>query len=473
VLRKNGAVIDAFGQIGFRPPTEWPGGGADDTLRRKSGFCSGDTNANDAFDASIEWNVFPVNTFDGLGAHDGNCGSPPPPPPPPPPPLTCEAPLDVTLISEIQGDGATSPLVGQTVVIDAVVTGIFPGLQGFYLQEEPGDSDGDPDTSEGVFVFQGTLPAGVGVNDVVRVEGTVSEFVTSGGASSLTQLTRSTVVDCDLPPVTITPTEIELPRTAPGDLEPFEGMLVTLPQSLVISEYFNFDRFGEVVLTSERQLTPTAEFEPGPAAIQAALENSLDRITVDDGRSSQNPDPADPSRQRRRVRPRQPVPWGRPRHRHHRCHRRHVRPVPAPAHRLRHVHRSQPPPRHARPVGGNVQVASFNVLNYFTTIDAGPGPEFDICGPLQNQDCRGADNDIELVRQRDKIVSAITAIDADIVGLIEIENNIDDDAVTDLVDSLNAVAGAGTYAAIETGRDRRRRDQGRPHPSAGVRHPHR
>ena len=444
VLRKNGAVIDAFGQIGFRPAGEWPGGGADDTLRRKSGFCSGDTNAFDAFDASIEWDSFPVNTFDGLGAHDGNCGTPPPPPPPP---LTCEAPLDVTLISEVQGDGPTSPLVGQTVVVDAVVTAIFPGLQGFYLQEEPGDSDDDPATSEGIFVFRGTLPDGVGVNDVVRVEATVGEFVTSGGASSLTQLTRSTVVDCDLPPVTITPTEIELPRTEPGDLEPFEGMLVTLPQSLVISEYFNFDRFGEVVLTSERQLTPTAEFEPGPAAVQAALENSLDRITVDDGRSTQNPDPAihpgngdvfdldnlfrggdlvtgitgviDHTFGLYRL---QPTAYGT-------------------------FTEANPRPAAPDPVGGNVQVASFNVLNYFTTIDdSGP-----ICGPAANQGCRGADTPEELVRQRDKIVSAITAIDADVVGLIEIENHVDDAAVTDLVASLNAVPGAGPYAAIETG----------------------
>jgi uncharacterized protein len=445
VLRKNGAVIDAFGQIGFDPG----GGMARRRCRRHV--------------APQERRLFRrherqrrLRRLDRVGRvrrqHLRRARRPRrqlwiAAAPPPPPPLTCEAPLDVTLISEVQGDGPTSPLVGQTVVVDAVVTAIFPGLQGFYLQEEPEDSDDDPATSEGIFVFRGTLPDGVGVNDVVRVEGTVGEFVTSGGASSLTQLTRSTVVDCDLPPVTITPTEIELPRTEPGDLEPFEGMLVTLPQSLVISEYFNFDRFGEVVLTSERQLTPTAEFEPGPAAVQAALENSLDRITVDDGRSSQNPDPA-------------------------------IHPGNGDVFDLDNLfrggdlvtgitgvidhtfglYRLQPTaygtfteanPRPAAPdrVGGNVQVASFNVLNYFTTIDdSGP-----ICGPAANQGCRGADTPEELVRQRDKIVSAITEIDADVVGLIEIENHVDDAAVTDLVASLNAVPGAGPYAAIETG----------------------
>ena len=71
------------------------------------------------------------------------------------------------------------------------------------------------------------------------------------------------------------------------------------------------------------------------------------------------------------------------------------------------------------PVGGTLEVATFNVLNYFTTLDNSG----QICGPLANQDCRGADNATEFTRQRDKIVAAISAIDADVVGLMEIENH--------------------------------------------------
>ena len=85
---------------------------------------------------------------------------------------------------------------------------------------------------------------------------------------------------------------LSLPVTNADDFEAYEGMYVTFPQALVISEYFNFDRFNEIVLTSERRLTPTAEFEPGPAAIQAAHDFLLDKITLDDGRTNQNPDPA-------------------------------------------------------------------------------------------------------------------------------------------------------------------------------------
>jgi hypothetical protein len=91
-------------------------------------------------------------------------------------------------------------------------------------------------------------------------------------------------------------------------------------------------------------------------------------------------------------------------------------------------------PRPAQPddVGGNLTVASFNVLNYFTTLDR-----------------RGANTAEEFERQRTKVIAAITELDADVVGLIEIENN--EDAIEDLVNGLNAASGAGTYSYIATG----------------------
>ena len=95
-------------------------------------------------------------------------------------------------------------------------------------------------------------------------------------------------------------------------------------------------------------------------------------------------------------------------------------------------------------------MVSFNVLNYFVTLTS----EGSICGPAGNQGCRGADNAEEFARQKAKIVSALAAIDADVYGLMEIENDspiAGNDAVADLVAGLNAVAGAGTYDYIETG----------------------
>jgi predicted extracellular nuclease len=103
-------------------------------------------------------------------------------------------------------------------------------------------------------------------------------------------------------------------------------------------------------------------------------------------------------------------------------------------------------PRTAEPddVGGEFKVASFNVLNYFTTLDLGA----DICGPDGDQECRGADSASEFTRQRDKIVAAMCAIDADIFGLMELENqnpyndpepddSIDNYVLKDLVGALN------------------------------------
>ncbi|MCB0080021.1 MAG: ExeM/NucH family extracellular endonuclease, partial [Caldilineaceae bacterium] len=208
----------------------------------------------------------------------------------------------------------------------------------------------------------------------------------------------------------------------------------------------NFDRYGEIVLTSERHLTPSAEFEPGPAAIQAAQAFLLDRITLDDGRTAQNPDPA--------IHPNGSIfdlsnlfRGGDT-----------VTNVTGALDYSFGLYRVQPTqganytnvnPRTTAPdaVGNGLKVSSFNVLNYFTTLD-NSGP---VCGPQQNQDCRGADNAGEFTRQRDKIIAALTAIDADVVGLIEIENYPGDVPTADLVTGLNNLLGANIYDYIATG----------------------
>ena len=85
--------------------------------------------------------------------------------------------LGVTVISAIQGTGLTTPLSGQTVTVRAIVVGDFQDgaagsqgdLNGFFIQEEDGDADGDPASSEGLFVFNGSNPSvDVAVGDRVR-----------------------------------------------------------------------------------------------------------------------------------------------------------------------------------------------------------------------------------------------------------------------------------------------------------------
>ncbi len=359
-----------------------------------------------------------------------------------------------TLISDVQGSGATSPLIGQLVVIEGVVVGDFQDdndgpfsdLGGFHLQEEVTDYDMSDETSEGVFVFTGgnDLP-NVQVGQTVRVQGTVGEYETSG--SSQTQITNPSVLMCG-EGTAPDPVDIALPILSRDFLERYEGMLVRFPQNLVISEYFNFDRFGEIVLAQplpgeDRLYQPTAVAEPGtPEAAARDAYNQLAHITLDDGRSSQNPDPArhpngnvfDLNNRFRggdRVQNATGVlddTFGLYR----------VQPTQGALYRS-----VNPRPQQPEAVGGSLKVASFNVLNYFNGNGMGGG------FPTS----RGADDLGEFRRQKAKIVSAIIGTGADVVGLIEIENDPEGEnsALDDLTEALNAQAGAGTYAYIRTG----------------------
>jgi uncharacterized protein len=340
--------------------------------------------------------------------------------------------LSFTPIYDIQGSGLAAAITG-IVTTQGVVVGDFEGssgLQGFYLQDLTGD--GNPATSDGIFVFTGNTNL-VSEGQVVRVTGYARErfnqTTLNGSNSNASAVSAANIVYCGTG--SVAPTEISLPVTSLNDLEAYEGMLVTFPQDLYISEYFNYDRFGEIVLTTQRFMTPTAEFEPGPDAIQAAQNFLLSRITLDDGRSVQNPDPA--------IHPNGSVfdldnlfRGGDI-----------LRNVTGVLGYDFNLYRIQPTqgadyipanPRTAQPedVGGNLKVASFNVLNYFTTLNS-----------------RGANTPEEFVRQRAKIIAALAVIDADVVGLMEIENNTA--AIADLVDGLNDSMGAGTYAYVDTG----------------------
>ncbi len=199
---------------------------------------------------------------------------------------------DVTPISAVQGAGSASPLVGQTVTVEAIVVGDFQNgdadgrrnLGGFYLQEEKADQDSNPLTSEGVFVYEGTgnRLADVNEGDRVRVTGTVTEFngetqltvnaasgirVVQAGALSAAEV-KAQAVDVSLPAAGT----IGTGTTAQPDLERYEGMLVRFPQTLSISEQFNLDRFDEIRLAAGgRPETFTNEFEPNSQAYAAYL----------------------------------------------------------------------------------------------------------------------------------------------------------------------------------------------------------
>jgi uncharacterized protein len=355
---------------------------------------------------------------------------------------TTDAPVcgdPATAIHQIQGSALSSPLVGTPRSIEGVVVGDFQGpgqFSGFYVQEEAADTDADLATSEGIFVFNNTP---VSAGDIVRVRGTVTEF--ASGTTTLTEIASVTSVLVCASGGSVAATPVQLPVASGGDWERYEGMLISLPQRMAVTETFTLGRFGEVGLSvGTRLLNPTSVAAPGVPALAVQDLNNRSRILLDDGNNQQNIDPtlypAGGLNASNTLRSGDTV-TGVSGVLDQRFSLYRIQPVGA-------VPFTAANPRPASPaeVRGAIRVASMNVLNFFNGDGLGGG------FPTS----RGATTPFELERQRNKIVSAIVGMDADIVGLMEIENDAPpNSAVEDLTAALNAEAGAGTYALVDTG----------------------
>jgi len=364
-----------------------------------------------------------------------------PPPPPPAAPFGSCGDDTETSISSIQGSGSSAALTGSRT-IEGVVVGDYQGagqFQGYFVQEEVGDQDTDTLTSEGIFVFSGSsggVPVdNVSVGEVVRVRGNAGEF---GGMTQLSSI--NALEKCGTGSVPATP--VSLPVANVGDHERYEGMLVQYAQTLTATEVFNLGRFGEVLLSGVGRLyTPTAVAEPGAPAQAVMAENARSRIVLDDASNTQNNDPTLypqgglSATNTLRVGDTLPGLTGILEFRFSAYRIQPVGPVAFEHTNLR--------PAAPAAVGGNLKIASFNVLNYFDDLDLPDGS----CPT-----CRGAESELELERQEAKIASALKAIDADIVGLMEIENDGGPgNALADLTAALNAATAPGTYAYVDTG----------------------
>ncbi len=100
-------------------------------------------------------------------------------------------------------------------------------------------------------------------------------------------------------------------------------------------------------------------------------------------------------------------------------------------------------------VGSDYKVASLNVLNFFTTLDVAGAQTDNGNGP------RGAESALELERQTDKLIATLRGIDADVIGLTEIENDFAGEtfALQTLVDGVNASIGFARYAIVDPGQE--------------------
>ncbi|MCA7949299.1 ExeM/NucH family extracellular endonuclease [Burkholderia seminalis] len=317
-----------------------------------------------------------------------------------------------TPIADIQGPGAPSPLAGQNVSVEAVVTADFGGTDGFggfFVQQADAQRRNQPGVSEGLFVYAPKARAKAG--DLVHVTGKVEEKY------GQTQLTLSGAIAVCANGQTVTPATLTLPVDSPNAFAAYEGMRVRLPQTLNVTDNYELGRYGSVMLSNGRLRTPTSVVPPAQAQTQIDA-NARNRLILDDGSNKQNPatvpypapglSAANTLRAGYTVRDVEgvlEVRYGAWR----------VQPLPgaaAPAFDTRPNPRTNAP---ARDPKSNLRVASFNVLNYFNGNGLGGG--------FDDPNNRGAKTFQEFQRQEAKIVSALKAIDADVIGLMEIQNN--------------------------------------------------
>ncbi len=436
VLTKEGVIVDSFGQLGFRPDGEWSVGGVatkDKTLRRKLDVTSGRTDATAEFDPSEQWLQFDKDDFSGIGFHGENTEPTPDPDPEPVTPLECGAAK--TLINAVQGEGGDSPLLNQEIELEGVVTADFQGseqLNGFFVTSLETDVDTNPLTSEGVFVYFSDIDVAVG--DHVRVKGTVAEYY------SATQIGDVSQLEVCASGLTTTATKISLPVADVTDLEAYEGMLVALEQPLVVTNNYGLGRYGEVGLGTERLYQGTQVALPGDAANAVEVENEKKQILLDDGSTKQNLDPVSypgtglDAYNTLRLGDSVSAITG---VLGYSFDRYRIHPTVQPEFTATNP-RTDAPELHS---DANLRIASFNVLNYFNGDGQGGG------FPTS----RGADSEQELIRQEAKLVSAITALEADVIGLMEIENDGFDEhsAIASLVAALNDADSNNEYAFVD------------------------
>jgi predicted extracellular nuclease len=369
--------------------------------------------------------------------------------------FACEAGTKTSKpIHTIQGSGLTSPLVGQTVEIEGIVTGSFQGAsapEGYYVQEPDATWDALDSTSEGIYIFDpGTAPPAVGTR--LRVKGTVSEFGTAGFTE--TELTSPTKLSCSTGN-TFTRTNVTLPVAVAGDLERYEGMAVQFNQQLVVVANFNLAAFDELGLAPQVLYAPTQNPDRSTWAPNADL-NARSMVYLNDASGIANanlfPTLFPPgglsasntirvgarvnyNTQTQTVTPLQGIL-------DQRNGQYDIETSVSPT-----FDNSSNPRPEAPVVGGRFKVASANVLNFFTTFPGAAG--------------RGAANQTEFNNQRGKVLAELSGMSADIYGLSEVQNFDDggtgtgsnhytNNAVQSLTDGLNAIFGAGTYAFIDT-----------------------
>lgn len=333
-------------------------------------------------------------------------------------------------IGDVQGEGARSPLDGQTVTVEGVVTAAFAHLGGVFVQDA---GDGKATTSDALFVaFEDGTPAPLlTAGDRIRVRGIVGERK-AGGDDTLTALHAPMIQSRGTG--RIAPTVL---TAQPADWERYEGMLVRIDAPLTLSGTDALGRFGELTTSFDGRLWQPSEVAvPGSAdAKRLAADNARRTLVLDDGSTQRDPATV------WYVKKNQPLRTGTvltgaqgivdARHGGWRLQLTVAPTIAAPE-------------RPAAPqVAGNVRIAAFNLENLFNGDGKGGG------FPTE----RGAKTAAQYQAQVQKLVGTIRGLDPDIAALMELENDGygADSSLAQLVAALNADGGTWRFIDAKQG----------------------
>lgn len=452
-LLKDGEVHDILGVMGDVDFAK------DTTLVRNSDALTPSTTYQ-----STQWTALPKDNIDGLGELNTT---------EPPAPFACEVDGQepaFTTIQEIQGEGASSPFIDGypyittedhfvTGVVSAVTTGL---TKGFYLQAL--ENDGNDKTSEGLFIHTDVADTELKAGDVVCVKGKVQEYYSNTQLSSdANSYVKTGTSNASL----VTPLTIKEGETLRDALERHEGMQVELSSAseLFVTRNFSYDydsRRNNMMLSHEAPLFKPTQLHAAEsdAAVTLAKENAANRIYLESDSKAPNGqipyfptfaqdlDQNGSSEQHIRLGSRVEGLQGVVNYSYNEY--RLIATNEVDSSNFVTSGDDFDVARKAAPAiaDSDLRVASFNVLNYFTSV-ADSGHD----NPTGQN--RGATNLDEFLIQQAKIVSAMNKMDADIIGLMEVENNGfgDGSAIQNLVDALNAeiddVEDHYTYVEIE------------------------
>lgn len=340
-------------------------------------------------------------------------------------PALCESPT--VPIPTIQGAGATSPMIGETALVEGIVTAETRDTLGGLFMQTPDDGPSHRSAaSRGLFVRLSPKVDSVSVGDRVLLSGRVTE------RDQRTTLEAATVIAVCGRNEAVAATKPTPPPASDAEWEALESMLVTLDAAVIVD---NAALGSDGLLTmvhGPRPVYPTEVMPPGPAAWAAWSDNQQRLWHLDDGQLLEPPDdiwatPANP------LRAGDTIPS--------------VRGVVDGYGGGRRVHALERPsvlPSNGRPlvpalIPGDLRLVSVDLGLLANGEGLGSGfmhPE-------------GAQSSAEYARQRAKVIAMLAAIDADVVAINGLESDGDgpDSTLADLLHEMN-VGVSLPYAAI-------------------------